>query len=172
MAPQSGVRGALRRFNEYYARFLEWLLVFSVASIIPPVALQIFARFTELLPRYIWTEEASRFLLVWTVMIGAMVAIREGTHFNVDLFPNLKGRLRAAADLLAGFFVVIFALVFVWYGWEFTDSAWYRISELAELPLWTIYIAWPVAGLTFLIFMAERIWDDLAVLTGAEEPLK
>ncbi len=29
-------------------------------------------------------------------------------------------------------------LVFVWFGIEFVDFAWYR-SELAELPLWLIH---------------------------------
>ncbi len=166
----SGPRGVLRRINFYYAWLLDILLVISVAIIIVPVSLQIFARFTEILPRYIWTEELSRFLLVWMVMIGAMVGIREGTHFNVDLFPGLKGRVKAAADLLAGVFVLIFAFVFLWWGIEFTDFAWYRISELAELPLWLIHIAWPVAGLSWLLFQGERMLDDLHILRHGEEP--
>ncbi|MCZ8146939.1 MAG: TRAP transporter small permease subunit, partial [Roseomonas sp.] len=80
--PPIGARGVLRRITFYYARALDILLTVSVAAIILPVSLQIFARFTELLPRYIWTEELSRFLLVWMVMIGAMAGVREGTHFN------------------------------------------------------------------------------------------
>src|SRR5512137_3061291 len=108
----SGPRGVFRRITFYYAWFLDILLTLAVAAIILPVSLQIFARFTELLPRYIWTEELSRFLLIWMVMIGAMVGIREGTHFNVDLFPGLKGRAKAAADILAGVFVLVFGGVF------------------------------------------------------------
>ncbi len=172
MAPSMtppGERSLLRRVIIYYARLLDILLVISVAAIILPVSLQIFARFTELLPRYIWTEELSRFLLVWMVMIGAMIAVREGTHFSVDLFPSLKGRQRALADIVAGLFVLVFAGFFLWYGIEFTDTAWYRISELAELPLWMIHIAWPVAGLTWLLFQGERIWGDLQIVLHREE---
>jgi TRAP-type transport system small permease protein len=168
MAP-SDPRGVLRRISSHYARALDILLAISVAVIILPVSLQIFARFTELLPRYIWTEELSRFLLVWMVMIGAMIGVREGTHFSVDLFPALRGRAKAAADLLAGFFVLAFAAVFLWWGIEFTDFAWFRISELAELPLWLIHIAWPIAGLTWLAFQGERMWDDLQTLLHGEE---
>ncbi|MGG5809042.1 TRAP transporter small permease [Falsiroseomonas sp. CW058] len=163
MAP-AGARGTLRRITEVYARLLDHLLVVSVALIILPVSLQIFARFTDLLPRYIWTEELSRFLLVWMVMIGAMVGMREGTHFNVDLFPGLKGRAKAAADILAGVFVLAFGAVFLWWGIEFTDFAWFRISELAELPLWLIHIAWPIAGFTWIVFQGERMWDDIQAL--------
>ncbi len=164
-----GARGVIRRITHYYSRVLDVLLVATVAVIIVPVTLQIFARFTEFLPRYIWTEELARFLLVWMVMIGAMIGVREGTHFTVDLFPNLHGRTKAAMDILAGLFVLAMAVVFLVWGWEFTDLAWYRISELAELPLWLIHIAWPVAGATWILFMAERIWDDVQVLRHGPE---
>ena len=47
-------------------------------------------------------------------------------------------------------------------GVEFTRFAWYRISELAELPLWLIHIAWPLAGVTWIIFLGEQMSvDDL-----------
>ncbi len=31
----------------------------------------------------------------------------------------------------------------LWAGWEFTRFAWHRVSELADLPLWMIHVAWP-----------------------------
>jgi TRAP-type C4-dicarboxylate transport system permease small subunit len=67
-------------------------------------------------------------------------------------------------------FVLVFGAVFLWWGLEFTDFAWYRISELAELPLWMIHIAWPIAGLTWILFQGERMWDDIQVLLHGEEP--
>ena len=160
--------GALRRVTAAYSRLLDLLLVLTVAILILPVTLQIFARFTEYLPRYIWTEEAARFLLVWMVMIGGMIGVREGTHFVVDLFPSLTGRRKAGLDILSNLFVIVFAFVFLWWGIEFTEFAWYRISELAEWPLWLIHIAWPVAGFTWLVFAGERLWDDFRILAGRE----
>ena len=164
----TGARAILRRITFLYSRLLDLLLVLTVAIIIVPVTMQIFARFTEIIPRYIWTEELSRFLLVWMIMIGSMVGVREGTHFTVDLFPKLHGRVKGAMDLLAGLFVLAMAVVFLWWGWEFTDSAWFRISELAELPLWTIHMAWPIAGLTWIVFQGERMWDDAMLLIHGE----
>jgi TRAP-type transport system small permease protein len=56
----------------------------------------------------------------------------------------------------------------VWAGWYFTRFAWNRISELAELPLWLIHMAWPIAGLTWLLFTGEQMWDNVRTLvTGA-----
>ncbi len=162
----SGALGALRHVNRLLAATIVVLLMFSVAVLIVPVSLQIFSRFTSLIPSYIWTEELARFCLVYAVMLGAMLAVREGKHFTVDVFPRLSPRGEAMVELMAGSFVLVFAFVFLWWGWEFTEFAFYRISELAELPLWMIHMAWPVAGAVWMLFQAERMLDAVAVLRG------
>jgi TRAP-type C4-dicarboxylate transport system permease small subunit len=52
-------------------------------------------------------------------------------------------------------------------GIEFTKFAWWRISELAELPLWIIHIAWPVAGFSWILFLAEQFYDDFRAVLGS-----
>lgn len=165
-----GAPSLWRRLTTWYSNLLSVLLALSVAILVLPVSLQIFSRFTHLLPHYIWTEEMARFLFVWTVMIGAMVGVRESTHFEVDLWPRLGARAEAALKFVSGIFVLIFALVFVWAGHEFTAFAWNRISELAELPLWLIHIAWPLTGVTWLIFLGEQMFDNLRTLFGRATP--
>ena len=161
-------RSGWRKLTACYSAFLSWLLVISTAILVVPVTLQIFSRFTAIIPHYIWTEEMARFLLVWTVMIGAMIGVRESTHFEVDVWPKLPRRAEAGLRLIARLGILVIALVFVWSGIEFTRFAWYRISELAELPLWLIHIAWPIAGVTWLIFLGEQMWDELRVLIGQD----
>jgi TRAP-type C4-dicarboxylate transport system permease small subunit len=56
--------------------------------------------------------------------------------------------------------------VFLWWGIEFTRFAFNRISELAELPLWMIHVAWPLAGATWLLFIGEQMLDNLRILFG------
>jgi len=161
-------RGAWRLFTAAWHRILSALLVFSVAILIVPVSLQIFSRYTSLIPSYIWTEEMARFLFVWLIMIGAMVGMREGTHFIVDMWPKLSPRADAVLQLVSGVAVLLFAGVFVIAGWEFTAFAFNRISELAELPLWMIHVAWPLLGLSWLAFHGERMFDLWRIATGRE----
>jgi len=155
-----------RQFTKAYAALLSWVLVLSVAILVIPVSLQIFSRYTALIPSYIWTEEMARFLFIWTIMIGAMIGVRESTHFEVDVWPRVGPRLEAVARLMGRLGVLATALVFVFAGIHFTQFAWNRISELAELPLWLIHVAWPVAGVTWLVFLGEQFVDDLRVLFG------
>ena len=162
--------GLWRRFTAAYAKFLTGLLAFSVAIIIIPVTLQMISRYTALIPAYIWTEEMARFLFIWMIMIGAMIGVREASHFEVDVWPRLSRRSEAAVRIAARLGVLALALVFVVGGIEFTRFAWYRTSELAELPLWMIHIAWPVAGVTWLIFLGEQFYDEVRILLGRSVP--
>ena len=159
-------RSLWRRFTAGYAQFLTGLLAFSVAVIVVPVTLQMVSRYTDLIPPYIWTEEMARFLFIWMIMIGAMIGVREASHFEVDVWPRLSRRSEAAVRIAARLGVLALALVFVVGGIEFTRFAWYRTSELAELPLWMIHIAWPVAGVTWLIFLGEQFYDEARILFG------
>ncbi len=162
----------IRRIADAYARLLSLLLVITVAVLVLPVTLQIFSRFTDLIPHYIWTEEMARFLFVWMVMLGAALGVREGTHFVVDVFPPLSTHRDAILSLVGCLAVLVLAVVFVWWGWEFTAFAWYRISELAELPLWVIHIAWPLTGLSWLLFGGIAIADAVATLRAPDRPAR
>jgi TRAP-type C4-dicarboxylate transport system permease small subunit len=156
----------VRRFLGLYHQLLTWLMVGTVAVLIVPVTLQIVARYTALIPSWIWTEEASRFLFIWMVMLGAMIGVREHSHFEVDLWPELAPRPQAALRIVSSVAVLAFALVFIWAGYQFTHFAWNRVSELAELPLWLIHIAWPIAGITWVLFLGETFADNIRILRG------
>jgi TRAP-type transport system small permease protein len=155
-----------RQFTAFYAALLSWLLVFSVAILVIPVSLQIFSRYTALIPSYIWTEEMARFLFIWTIMIGAMIGVRESTHFEVDVLPQLPPRGEAFARLLGRLGVLATAIIFVTAGIHFTQFAWNRTSELADLPLWLIHVAWPVTGITWIVFLGQQFVDDIKIILG------
>ena len=136
----------------------------SVAILVIPVSLQIFSRYTALIPSYIWTEEMARFLFIWTIMIGAMIGVRESHAFRGRCLAASVAAGEALVRLIGPLRRVGFALVFVSAGIQFTEFAWYRISELADLPLWLIHVAWPVTGVTWLVFLGEQLLDDLRII--------
>jgi len=136
------------------------LLGITVLVLMVPVSMQIGSRFFEWIPNYMWTEEMSRFFFIWMVMIGATVGVREGLHFDVDIWANpspaLARFLRWASRLL----IMGFAGVVLYWGIEFTKFGWNQTSELAELPMWMIFIAWPVAGFFWIAFLIEKMLVD------------
>ena len=154
----------MKKIIDRYHRLLTWLMVATVAILIIPVTLQIISRYTALIPSWIWTEELSRFLFIWMVMLGAMIGIREHTHFEVDVWPELSPPAGALLRIVSHLFVLVFALVFVWWGIEFVRFGWDQLSELAELPMPYIFVAWPLAGVTWALFLGESLIADWRVL--------
>jgi len=157
----------MQKFIDGYGRLLDWLLAASVGILVLPVTLQIVARFTELIPHWIWTEEMARFLFIWMVMLGAMVGIRDRSHFDVDVWPELKPRANALLSIVSDVFVLVFALVFCWYGIKFVQFGWSQTSELADMPMPWIFVAWPLTGFTWLLFLGPRFRADLRTLAKA-----
>ena len=153
-----------------YHRLLVWLMAASVAILIVPVTLQIVSRYTALIPSWIWTEELSRFLFIWMIMLGSMVGVREGTHFIVDVWPELARKPAAILQIVTNVFVLAFAIVFLVWGVQFVRFGWNQTSELAELPMTFIFAAWPLAGATWILFLGEQMWDDLRTAAGKQPP--
>ena len=157
----------MRNLISGYHRLLTWLMVGSVGVLIIPVTIQVVARYTALIPAWIWTEELSRFLFIWMVMLGSMIAVREVTHFVVDVWPALGPRPAAALQIVCNLFVLAFAIVFLWWGIQFVRFGWHQTSELADLPMPFIFAAWPVAGLTWTLFLVESSVNSLRVFVDA-----
>jgi TRAP-type C4-dicarboxylate transport system permease small subunit len=68
--------------------------------------------------------------------------------------------------IVSNVFVLVFALVFVWYGIKFVQFGWSQNSELAEMPMAYIFVGWPLAGLTWVLFLGERFIADLRLLAA------
>jgi TRAP-type C4-dicarboxylate transport system permease small subunit len=155
-----------------YLRVLRALVTALMALMIVPVTLQIVSRHTGLIPRYIWTEEAARFCFIWVVMLGAMIAVREGTHFEVDVLPTPRSpRAEAVMRLAVALLMLVFALVFVWYGWGYAAFGWTQTSELTGINLVAIHAVYLLAGLTWVAFLGERVLAAVAVLRGDHRAL-
>jgi TRAP-type C4-dicarboxylate transport system permease small subunit len=151
----------MKKLLDRWQKILTWTMALAVAVLIIPVSIQIFSRFTALIPAYIWTEELSRFCFVWMVMIGAMVGVRERIHFDVDVWPPLSPKNDALLRIGSNSLVLVFTCVVIWWGVDFTKFGWNQTSELADLPMWLIFIAWPIAGITWLMFLVEAFVRDI-----------
>jgi TRAP-type C4-dicarboxylate transport system permease small subunit len=142
--------------NGYY-RALQVVMTVLMGVMVIPVTLQILSRYTGWIPRYIWTEEAARICFLWIIMTGATVAIRDGTHFNVDVLPNPRtARGAAVGEMLVDFFLLIVAVAFVVYGYDYAKFGYTQTSELTGINLVWIYGVYLVAGLTWVVFLGER----------------
>jgi TRAP-type transport system small permease protein len=148
-------------------RALQVLITALMFLLLIPVCLQIFSRFTELVPRYIWTEEVARFCFIWIILLGSMIAVRDDSHFDLEVLPQARtARGRAGWRIVRHTAMLLVALTFVWFGYEFALFGWSQESELTGLNMLAIHIAWPLAGVLYTLFLGEKLWQDFRLLGG------
>ena len=159
----------LTRFLDPIDRVLRATITALIALLIVPVTMQILARYVDFIPRYIWTEEVARFCFIWIIMLGAMIAVRDDTHFDVDVLPHPRTAAGEGwAKLVVHLIMAALALCFMWYGKQFADEGLMQTSEIFELPMIAIYAAWPLAGVIWTLFLIEKIAVDVAKIRGIE----
>ena len=159
---------AMRRLNALIYRVLQVAITVLIGVMLIPVTLQIFSRFFEFIPRYIWTEEVARFCLMWLIMLGATIAVRDGTHFDVDVLPTPRtNHGKAVARLIVHVPILLVALIFITFGWRFALFGYEQSSEMTGINMLSIHIAWPFAGICWLLFLVEKIIDDVNLYRGA-----
>ena len=152
----------MQNLNALIYRVLQFLLTALLALMLIPVTLQIFSRFVDFIPRYIWTEEAARFCLIWLIMLGATIAVRDGTHFDVDVLPApTTARGKAVSRLIIHIAMLLVALIFIAFGWRFALFGWDQSSEMTGINMLSIHAAWPLAGVIWFLFLLEKIGADL-----------
>ena len=146
----------MKRLNDIVYRGLQLMLTFLMGALIVPVVLQIVSRFTHLIPHFIWTEELARFCFIWVIMLGAMIAVRDGSHFELDLWGKPRStRALAAGRLFVHAAMLIVALTFVWFGYRFAQFGYAQASELSGLNMLAIHIAWPLAGWIMHVWLQQ-----------------
>jgi TRAP-type C4-dicarboxylate transport system permease small subunit len=117
----------------------------------------------------IWTEELTRFALLWLAACGAGLSLRTGDLVNVDLVVEaLPDPLPWAFRLLAALATLGFALVLLGPAWRFVSIGVRQTSPAMGLRMdWVHLSVWVMlAGLA--VFAALRV---AAMLTGASDGL-
>jgi TRAP-type transport system small permease protein len=157
-------------FLQWYYQLLRVAITVLITVMLVVVSMQVFSRFTGFIPRYLWTEEASRFCFVWVIMIGSVIAVRERTHFNVDLFPRPKSKcVEGIHGLLTHLAMLVMAFIFVRYGYEFARFGIMQSSEISQVNMLSIYIAFPVAGISWILFLVQHLLHDVSLITSEEQ---
>lgn len=155
---------------DFLYRGLQLLMTLLMGLLTVPVVLQILSRFTELVPRYIWTEEAARFCFIWIIMLGSMIAVRDDSHFDLEVMPKPKSlRGQALARMVRHGLMLLVALTFVWFGYEFALFGFNQESELTGLNMLWIHAAWPLAGAAYVLFLGEKLWQDLRLYRNGHD---
>ena len=145
-------------------------LVSALAQIL--LALSVCAAFYQVIARFVlqspadWTEVLTRALLIWTVMLGIVLAFRSGAMISVELMRTVLGPrwgrwLENFSSLLCIGFLLFLARV----GWQMTWRVRFQTMPSLDISISWIYVAIPVGTTLAAIAILAR-W-----LAGPDEPV-
>ena len=101
----------LERFSSYLENIVKVSLILSMAGIVLFVNLAVFFRYVLSDP-LTWTTEISSYLLVYTVLFGASIALRHNQFVKVEALLNLLSkRLKTWIIMLSHVLIGLFLVV-------------------------------------------------------------
>ena len=150
----------IERVLEGFCQLLRVLVGFLIAALIVPVFMQVLARYTGIIPTYLWTEELAKFIFIWIVMLGSMIAVWEGTHFDVRVIRDARSPLgKLLQDGFVLVMICIFALLFARFGIDYAKFGSIQSSVMMQVNMLWVYITVPLAGFVWATFAFYRLWQ-------------
>lgn len=135
---------------------IDWLedaiCVLTLGSVSLIIFGQVISRyFFEYTP--IWSEELSRFLVVWSIFIGVAIGVRKNQHIGVDaIIRFLPHKLKLASEVLLNLIGIVVIGILVYTSITFIQHTreFEQLSPAMRIPMYIPYIAMPV-GLSLSI---------------------
>ena len=142
-------------------QLLKHLLTFLIGLLTISVFLQVLIRFVFKYPLP-WTEEVSRIAFVYSIFVGAAIAVREKTHLNVDfLLVVLPTGLARALRLVGTVLVGIFLAFMTWQGIVFVRVTGVQMTPVMQVPFRYLYVIIPSSGGLMLLYLILGSIDDI-----------
>lgn len=144
---------ALCNFCSEMNRITERLLAILGLSMALLVAAQVFFRYV-LNHSLFWSEELSRYMLVWLTFLGATVAYYRGLHPGVDVLTSRlpqRGK-RLTQHVVSLISTALFGTMIV----SGTQFAWFvrmQVSPALDLPKWIVMMIIPASGAILLLYV-------------------
>lgn len=152
---------ALGRLEMAFVRLNQGLIVAMMMAMAVLV-------FTNVVTRYLfgfsvnWSEEVSRFLMIWVAYLGAGLAMREGRHVAIEYFQGLlPARFTPYARGLVAVLVLAFLVTLAYLGLQLAQFAWRQRTPVLGLPQGMIYLAIPIGAVLFALHFVIILRDYL-----------
>ena len=105
-----------------------------------------------------WGEPASLFLMLWFILLGGAVGVREMDHMGFDIALHYaEGKWKTALVFVNELLVSFFGFAMVYYGSELAAKVWGdRIAMIGISKGWD-YVPIIAGGFLILLFSVEKL---------------
>lgn len=157
----------LERINDRLLHVCKHAIIAIVAILAVILIAAVFYRYA-LNNAIAWSEEGSKYLMVWLTFLGAPIALRHAAHINIDLLIKLfPPRGRQAFYLVIHLIIIATMGIMLVKGYEFAELGARQVASSFNFSMVWMYAAVPIgSGLTCLV----AIEHALKALCGIADP--
>lgn len=142
--------------NTLLARALAFTLAFGLVAMSVSVLLQVYFRYVvqAALP---WSEELSRYLLVYLSFGGGALAYQRGVHVRLALFRAFPKRQHAVLERFQAACTFLFGVALAWGGLRLLLRNLDQTSPAMGVSMGLPNAAIPLCGVLLVLFALERL---------------
>lgn len=151
-------------WTRVFDRAMEVIAALLIVALLVTVTLGIVTR--AMGEPLIWTDEVSRFLMLWVAVVGWMMASRRRVHIRIRFFHDMMpARGWRSAEALMQLAMMLFGALTLWYSIHLVQANYDLEATTVPLSMGLLYAPMVLAGLvTLLQGLAEfvenlRNWD-------------
>lgn len=155
------IRAAIEQLSDKLDSVFRFALFLALGSMIIVITAQVI--FRVFFSALSWTEELSRYLLVWASFLGTAVAFKKGAHiavtFAIDRLPKLvKKSIQTITTLL----MACFFAVTIYYSIYLFNVQVFQVSPAIGIKMRYVYLIIPISFSVMCIHLLCQlftIWD-------------
>ena len=157
------------RINDHLLRACKYIIISIVGLLAVILIAAVFYRYA-LNNAIAWSEEASKYLMVWLTFLGAPIALRHAAHINIDLLVKLfSPRGRQAFYLVINLVIIATMGILLWKGWAFAELGARQVASSFNLSMVWMYVAVPIgSALTCLVAIELALKAAIGVADPTE----
>jgi TRAP-type C4-dicarboxylate transport system permease small subunit len=157
----------LARVNDGLLLACKYLIIAIVATLAAILISAVFYRYA-LNNAIAWSEEGSKYLMVWLTFLGAPIALRHAGHINIDLLIKLFApRGRQVFYLIIHLIIIATMGILLWKGAVFAQMGARQVASSFNFSMVWMYIAVPVGSVLTCLVAFEHV---LRSICGIAEP--
>ena len=147
----------MKFLSDLFFKTVEVLLVVFLSAMVVMV-------FGNVVLRYgfnsgiISSEELSRFLFIWITFLGAIIAVREGTHLGLDTVVRMLPRTGKVICLVLSELLMLLCCGLMFYGtWKQHPINATNMSAVVEIPMSSVYGVGYVASISMSLLIIAKL---------------
>jgi TRAP-type C4-dicarboxylate transport system permease small subunit len=112
-----------------------------------------------------WTDELSRFLLIWIAIFAASIAFKRGAHIGIDfIIDRFSAKGRTIINILNMLITMIFIALFFKLGIATAKEGLTVLSTALLLPMFWVKISLPIGSVFIMVSILEIIVNNIQSL--------